>query len=92
MDMTKMAKIRPGIGVKEVMILVDYISFPNMAMKRFDQERGERLNKKRVVIPTDDTLTTRQDMSVPRSEAPAPKRQAAPATKVKSLTNPNWER
>jgi len=54
MNMTKMAKIRPGIGVKEVMIPAGYQSFPDAAMTRFDQERGERLNKKRVIILTDD--------------------------------------
>jgi len=50
-----------------VVIPTGYQSFPDMAMKRFDQERGERLNEKRIVIPKDEDLTlpTRQAMSVP---------------------------
>jgi hypothetical protein len=78
MNMTKMAKVRPGVGVKETMIPAGYQSFPDMAMKRFDQERGERLNEKKIVIPKDEdsTLPIRQAMSVPtlkRQEVTAPK-------------------
>jgi len=78
MNMTKMAKVRPGIGVKEVVIPTGYQSFPDMAMKRFDQERGERLNEKRIVIPKDEDLTlpiqqAMSAMALKKQEVPAPK-------------------
>jgi len=46
-----------GVGVKDTMIPAGYKSFPDVAMTRFDQERGERLDEKRVVIPWDVDLT-----------------------------------
>jgi hypothetical protein len=75
MNISKMATTRPGVGVKDTMIPAGYKSFPEVAMTRFDQERGERLDEKRVVIPrdVDSTLPVRQAMSAPtiaRQEAP----------------------
>jgi hypothetical protein len=52
--LTKMATQRPGVRVKELEIPASYTSFPESAMTRFDQERGERLSEKRVIIPRDD--------------------------------------
>jgi hypothetical protein len=86
MNMTKMATLRPGIGVKEVVIPTGYQSFPDLAMQRFDQERGERLNEKRIVIPKDEDVTPpiRQAMS-----APAPKKQEIPAPRTISVHIPS---
>jgi len=61
MDMSKMAKVLPGIGVKEELISPGYKSFPEQAIRRFKQERGENLAEERIVIPTD----VRQDVPVP---------------------------
>jgi len=70
MNISKMAKIRPGVGVKETMIPAGYKSFPDLVMKRFDQERGERLDEEKVVIPQDEvsTLPVRQVMLAPTTE------------------------
>jgi len=61
MDMSKMAKVPPGNGVKEELIPPGYKSFPELAMTRFDQERGEHLDVERIVIPKN----VRQDVPVP---------------------------
>jgi len=53
MDISRVAPTRPGVGVKETLIPAGYESFPEMAMKRFDQERGKRMDEKRVIIPQD---------------------------------------
>jgi hypothetical protein len=69
MNISRMTKTRPGVGVKDTVIPAGYKSFPEMAMTRFNQERGKRLDEKRVVIPQDiDTLH--------------PVRQVMPATTV----------
>jgi len=56
-----------GVGVKDTMIPAGYKSFPDVAMTRFDQEKGERLNEKKIIIPQDEdsTLPVRQAVSAP---------------------------
>ena len=51
MDMSKMARVLPGNGVKEEILSPNYTSFPELAMIRYDQERGENLDMDRVIIP-----------------------------------------
>jgi len=75
--LTKMAPQRPGVRVKELEIPAGYESFPESAMTRFDQERGERLNEKRVIIPKDDF-----------DEPPVLQAMPAPATNKKMITAP----
>jgi len=70
MNISRMAKTRPGVGVKETVIPAGYESFPEMAMKRFDQERGKKLDEKRIIIPQDikGSLLNRQVKSAPTKE------------------------
>jgi hypothetical protein len=51
LDMSKMARVLPGNGVKEEILSPNYTSFPELAMIRYDQERGENLDMDQVVIP-----------------------------------------
>jgi hypothetical protein len=46
-----------GVGVKDTMIPAGYKFFPDVAMTRFDQEKGERLNEKKNIIPQDEDST-----------------------------------
>jgi hypothetical protein len=75
--LTKMAPQRPGVRVKELEIPAGYTSFPESAMTRFDQERGERLSEKRIVIPKDDF-----------NEPPVLQVVSAPATSKKVIAAP----
>jgi len=51
MDMSKMATVLTGNGVKEETLSPGYESFPERAMLRYGQERGLYLNIDRIVIP-----------------------------------------
>jgi hypothetical protein len=66
-----------GVGVKDTMIPAGYKFFPDVAMTRFDQEKGERLNEKKIIIPQDEdsTLPVRQAVSAPTTtrQDPVPK-------------------
>jgi len=85
-NLTKMAVQRPGVRVKEVVIPTGYKSFPKLAMQRFDQERGERLNEPRILIPKDEDTTSpaQQVMS-----APTAKKQVIPAPRTISVHIPS---
>ena len=61
LNMTRSAKVLAGNGVKENLLPVDYKSFPEIAMVRFNQERGEQLDRERVRIPEPPTAPT-QDL------------------------------
>ncbi len=65
--------------MKETLLPHDYKSFPMIAMVRFDQERGEQLDRDRVRIPKAENL---------RQAAPVT---AAPAKRVITLNVPSWE-
>jgi len=65
-DMSRNAKILTGNGVKENLLPPGYKSLPEVAMTRFDQERGERLDKEKVRVPKETEV---------RHVVPAPKRQ-----------------
>jgi len=86
LNLTKMAPQRPGVRVKEVEIPTGYQSFPELAMTRFDQERGERLNETRIVIPKDEDEAppVRQVMS-----APTTKKQVIPAPRTVTIHIPS---
>jgi len=85
LNLTKMAPQRPGVSVKEVEIPAGYQSFPELAMTRFDQERGERLNEKRIVIPKDDF----KDPPVLQAmSAPAPEKKVITAPRKVSVHSP----
>jgi len=45
------ARVPAGNGVKENLLSPGYKSLPEVAMLRYDQERGEQLNKERIKIP-----------------------------------------
>jgi len=81
-NLTKMAVPRPGVRVKETVIPTSYKPFPELAMLRYDQERGERLDEPRIVIPRD-TLV-RQVTSAPTAE-----RQVIPAPRTISVYIPS---
>jgi hypothetical protein len=51
LDMSKMARVLPGNGVKAEILSPNYTSFPELAMIRYDQERGLNLDMDRVIIP-----------------------------------------
>ena len=51
LDMSRTAKVLAGNGVKESLLSPDYNLFPEIAIVRFDQERGEQLGRERVRIP-----------------------------------------
>jgi len=51
LDMSRAAKVLTGNGVKESLLPQGYKSLPDVAMIRFDQERGEQLDKEKVRIP-----------------------------------------
>jgi len=77
LDMSKMARVLPGNGVKEEILSPNYTSFPELAMIRYDQEQGENLDMDRVVIP--------KVMEV-RQVAPV-----AVKKKVMMILVPSWE-
>jgi hypothetical protein len=85
-NLTKMAVQRPGNRVKETVIPAGYKSFPELALQRFDQERGERHDEPRVVIPKDVETSppVRQVMS-----APIAKKRAVPAPKTITVHVPS---
>ena len=60
-----------------MMIPAGYKFFPEMVMTRFNQEKGERLNEKKIIIPQDEdsTLPVRQAVSAPTTtrQDPVPK-------------------
>jgi hypothetical protein len=76
MDMSKMAKVLPGNGVKEELLSPSYKSFPEISMTRYDQERGQNLDVDRIVIPK----VVRQDVPVEASQK-----------KVVTILVPSWE-
>ena len=45
MDMSRTARMLPGNRVKENLLPPNYTSFPESAMIRYDQERGENLDR-----------------------------------------------
>jgi len=51
LDMSRSARVLNENRVKDNMLSTDYKSTPDVAMIRFDQERGEQLDKKNVNIP-----------------------------------------
>jgi len=51
MDMSKMAKVLAGNGVKEEILSPSYKSFPELDMIRYDQEQGQNLEVERIIIP-----------------------------------------
>jgi hypothetical protein len=85
-NLTKMAVPRPGVRVKEIVIPAGYKPFPELAMLRYDQERGERLDEPRIVIPRDEKTSTlvRQVTSAPTAE-----RQVIPAPRTVSVYIPS---
>jgi hypothetical protein len=75
MDMSKMAKVLTGNGVKEELLSPSYTSFPELAMIRYDQERGQNLEVDRIAIP-----------KVVRQVAPVEVKK-----KVMTILVPSWE-
>jgi hypothetical protein len=80
-----MAPQRPGVRVKEVEIPAGYQSFPELTMTGFDQERGDRLNEKRIVIPKDDF---EEPPVLQAMSAPAPEKKVITAPRKASIYNP----
>jgi len=76
MDMSKMAKVLTGNGVKEEILSPSYTSFPELAMIRYDQERGQNLEVERITIP-----------QVVRQVAPVEVKKK----KVITILVPSWE-
>jgi len=81
LDMLKTARILEGNGLKDHLLPPGYQSFPEVAMLRYDQERGEQLSKERIRIPKPGYI---------RQVAPV---QTGPVIvkKVMTINVPSWE-
>ena len=75
MDMSKMAKVLAGNGVKEEMLSPSYKSFPELAMIRYDQERGQNLEVERIIIPKVVRQATPEDVKKKVVTVPVPNRE-----------------
>jgi len=84
--LAKKAVPRPGVRVNEKAIPTGYKPFPELAMRRYNQEKGERLDEPRTVIPRDAKTSTiiKQTTSVSSTE-----RQAISAPRSVSAHIPN---
>jgi len=78
-DMSRSARVLIGNCVKENLLPPNYKSFPGTAMLRFDQERGENLDRIRVRIP--EAINSRQTAPVT----------TAPIRRVMTYNVPSWE-
>jgi hypothetical protein len=77
MDISKMARVQTGNGVKEEILSPNYKSFPELAMVRYDQERGLNLDVERVTIPKVVRQATPEDVKKKVVTVPIPSRELA---------------
>jgi len=85
-NLAKKAVPRPGVRINKTVIPTGYKPFPELAMRRYNQEKGEQLDEPRIVIPRDAKTSriVKQTTSVPTTE-----RQAIPAPRTVSVHIPS---